>query len=436
MQHPHVSFVPSNPGRNSTHRPSARTSATRHTHIDTIRGLLLVFMAVNHIPGDIHAVTDHPFGFMSAAEGFVFMAGLMAGYVYTRKWLGGNFSELRRACTGRAVTIYRWHALTLTLVFAGLVSFGLISGTMPVNTPPALLEYPALSYVCSLILVCQPALFDILPMYCVLLLATPWLLRICASTSGYTRVVSGSFLIWTAANLVSPQTPFDMGFINTGAFNLATWQFIYVTGLAFGHRWATRQQAGSAGSTDSTAHLLARPRASVLIGLTAIAIFLFCVRHGFIPSGLSETSLAAITNKNNLAPLRLLDTALIVYLGYQLISRHPRVFACSPLARIGSASLPVFSVHVLAAYAINAFPQFFADSSTGRWLGTALMLLVISLTAAIHNRLNRGKTPSASQHPARTASVLKTRQPRARRLIVRHEPRPPVPADSFHRRSR
>jgi hypothetical protein len=421
-----------------TRRQPTSASSSRLTHIDTVRGLLLVLMAVNHIPSDLRVVTDHPFGFMSAAEGFVFMAGLMAGYVYTRKWLRGNFAALRHACTDRALTIYRWHALVFVLVFAGLVALGFSTGSLPVNTPPVLLEHPGFSLISGLLLIQQPTLFDILPMYCVLLLTTPWLLRVCARTGGYVRLIFSSLTLWAAANIFCPQVPFENGLINTGAFNLAAWQLLYVSGLAFGHRWATRQHSTPTTSNERPSapdYLLRRPSARALIGLTSMAAFLFSVRHGFIPSGLSESALSAVTNKNNLAPLRLLDTALILYLGYLLISRIPRVFSWQPLAWIGRASLVVFSTHVLAAYTIQGFPETFADTATGRWLGTAFMLAVISIAATTQARLSRRATPSkpAPLFAASGAPTLKTRHPRARRLIVRHEPRPPVPADSFHR---
>lgn len=433
MPNRNVSHFPHGHNLTQDRRQSAPTG--RLTHIDAIRGLLLVFMAVNHIPSDLRVVTDHPFGFMSAAEGFVFMAGLMAGYIYTRKWLRGNLCELHAACTSRALSIYCWHVAIYLIVLAGLLAVGFSTGALPGNTPSAVLEHPALSVVSGVLLVQQPTLFDILPMYCVLLVATPWLLRVFSRPKGYARLIFGSLALWAAANLFCPQVPFDNGLINTGAFNLAAWQLLYVGGVALGHRWAFRQQVFTASPNAQSDHLLVCPSKLVLVGLSTLAIILFSVRHGFIPSGLSESALKAVTNKNNLAPLRLLDTALIIYLGYLLVSRHPRFFSWRPFAWIGRASLTVFSTHVLAAYAIHAFPEVFSETSTGRWCGTALMVVVISCAAGGHAYFNRGRSPAPRAPIA--APVLQTRQPRSRRLIVRHhEPRPPVPADSFHRRSR
>jgi hypothetical protein len=434
MSHSHDSHIPH---RHPVARDVSRAShaSTRLTHIDTIRGLLLVLMALNHIPSDLHAVTDHPLGFMSAAEGFVFMAGLMAGFVYTRTWLRGTFETLKHACKRRAISIYRWHVATFLTVIAGLLIAGFSIGALPANTPSALLEHPSLTVITGVLLVQQPTLFDILPLYCVLLLLTPWCLRMC-SRGGYAHLVFGSLGLWAAANIFCPQTPFDNGWINTGAFNLAAWQLLYVAGLAFGHRWAQHQQETKNDPSSAKPHLLKSPGRPALLGLIAIAIGLFSVRHGFVPSGLSETVLGALNNKNNFAPLRLLDTALILYLGYLAVSRFPRAFSWRPLAWIGRASLTVFSIHVVAAYAIHAWPEFFADTYEGRWLGTALMLLTLAAAAAAHEFLAPEKEKHARPAPSLSAPPLQTRQRRTRRLIVRHEPRSPGPADSLHRRSR
>jgi hypothetical protein len=415
------------------HAQTAPKQGRRLMHVDTLRGLLLVLMAINHIPSALHAVTDHPFGYMSAAEGFVFMAGLMAGYVYTRTWKRGDFHSLRTTCLKRAATIYRWHVGVYLTVLAGLLAAAFSFGESPANTPQAVLDHPILSIFSGLLLVQQPTLFDILPLYCVLLVVTPWLLRLCEQ-GRYAPLMFGSLGLWAATNIFSPQEPFDNGIINTGAFNLAAWQLLYIGGLAFGHRWASRQTA-TENPSSATSFLLPRPSSVVLAALAVTAAFLFCVRHGFLPSGLSESALAAVTNKNNFAPLRLLNTGLIAYLGYLIVSRCPQAFSWRPFALIGRASLSVFCVHVLAAYMIQASPALFADTASGQWLGTALMLGAITLTALMHGRFSAKKASAASGNQV-AAPPLKTRQPRVRRPMVRHEPRSPLATDPLHRRSR
>ena len=51
----------------------AEKTAGRFAYLDVLRGALLVVMAINHVPSDLHAITDHFFGYVSAAEGFVFL---------------------------------------------------------------------------------------------------------------------------------------------------------------------------------------------------------------------------------------------------------------------------------------------------------------------------------------------------------------------------
>ena len=78
----------------------------RLVYLDALRGLMLTVMAVNHVPSELHTVTDHPFGYMSAAEGFVFLSGLMAGLVYTKRYLKAGAEALQDGCAKRAGQIY------------------------------------------------------------------------------------------------------------------------------------------------------------------------------------------------------------------------------------------------------------------------------------------------------------------------------------------
>jgi|GEM_PF-517365 Uncharacterized protein conserved in bacteria len=383
---------------------SALAPSRRLQHVDTIRGMLLVIMAVNHVPSPLHAVTDHPFGFMSAAEGFVFMAGLMAGLTYTRKWFRAGIEELKQSCVRRTVLIYRWHILMLVLVLGSLMLMGGITGIHPAHTPTALIERPAMFSLAAFTLVQQPPLFDVLPLYCAFIALTPWCLRRFARY-GYATVVFSSLCIWAIANILCPQQPFIRGVVDTGAFNLFAWQFIFVAGLAFGHRWACRQAEASAAPLPP---ILSAPPPLGWALLGGVALLLFSVRHAFMPSFLPEPVLAALTNKNNLAPFRLLDTALILYFGYLVVTRFPRAFSWKPLALIGRSSLAAFAIHIPVAYFLQAHPELFAETNTGRWLSTLIILSALVLTALVYTRANA----SSQDHrdPARTKALSPTAQ--------------------------
>jgi len=388
-------------------------------------------MAINHIQSDLRIVTDHALGFVSAAEGFVFLAGLMGGYVYARLWRKTNFQEMTRRCTQRAIAIYRWHVLAFVAVFAAFILFGFHQGVLPPNAPTAFVNHPQLSFLAGFLLLNQPALFDILPMYCVFLLAAPWCLRACQK-GHYTSLVGASFASWLLVNLFVPQSSFEYGPIHAGAFNLAAWQVLFVTGLCFGHFWAGR---GASPSSVSSSHVLRTPSRVVLVSLIGIAAVLFCVRRGFLDVGLPTALLDVLTNKNNLAPLRLFNAAVLFYLIYLLLSRFPSVLSWRPLVWLGQCSLAVFTTHILATYVIQAFPATFAETTPGRWLGTAFVIATLFAGAAFQTFFSKSTHPKNSLRPAPAHPPLRTRQSVQRRTNVRHEQPAFGTPDPVHHRS-
>jgi hypothetical protein len=83
----------------------------------------------------------------------------------------------------------------------------------------------------------QPPLFDILPLYVIFLAVMPWLLAI-ARRHGWGMILTVSALGWLAA-----QCKLDVRLIGDptrllplrwGSFDLLAWQFLWVCGLALG----------------------------------------------------------------------------------------------------------------------------------------------------------------------------------------------------------
>ena len=56
----------------------------RRTEFDLLRGALLLGMALTHLPTRASAYADQPLGFISSAEGFVFLSAFIAGGTYAR----------------------------------------------------------------------------------------------------------------------------------------------------------------------------------------------------------------------------------------------------------------------------------------------------------------------------------------------------------------
>lgn len=355
-------------------------NSSRLEYLDTLRGLLLVLMAVNHIPSPLHAVTDHPLGFMSAAEGFVFLSGLMAGLVFTRKLVRDGPSELLRACISRAKSLYAYHLASYLAVFLIIGAAILWSGRVPSNAPLQMIAHPIRALLTGPLLIYQPALLDILPMYCGFILLVPPLIWACER--GLRNWVLGlSATLWILVNAFCPQVPNTL-YLSVGAFNMCAWQILFVFGGVFGHAWARGGQ------------LVRAPRGALFWSVLAGCALLFGVRHAFLPTGIPSNALDWLTNKNNLAPLRLANTAGLFLLVRYMASHHPTLLSWAPLTFLGRASIAAFTAHVIAAYVINANPRFFDASEGQRWLGTALMLASMVTAAAIYGRTQARPVPT------------------------------------------
>ncbi|MET0285505.1 MAG: OpgC domain-containing protein [Polyangiales bacterium] len=312
--------------------------SSRNLTVDTLRGALLLVMAVNHIPSALRVITDQPFGFASSAEGFVLMSGFMAGRAYR----GRGFD----AAWKRVVKLWRAHCLTMFGVFAWTWLYFLWKGNPPFGAPLHFLARPAASLTAGFAFVFQPGLLDILPMYCGLIMMLPVVLK--QLERGHAdRVLSISLLWW--AFTYSFDAPIVDGLLVTGAFDFGAWQLLFVVGVCF---------------ADGSARF---HRASWKLASLAsfAAIVLWCLRHELVPYQLE----LAWIDKPNLSPLRLLNVGLLLWFIFLTVRRWPELFRFGPLAMIGRHSLLVFCVHVVMAHVVlGLVPE------DDPWQGTLVLL--------------------------------------------------------------
>ena len=60
-------------------QPTAANHSQRQPELDALRGLLLLWMTMTHLPTHASEYANQPFGFVSAAEGFVFLSAVLTG---------------------------------------------------------------------------------------------------------------------------------------------------------------------------------------------------------------------------------------------------------------------------------------------------------------------------------------------------------------------
>src|SRR3979411_3327330 len=88
----------------------------RRPEIDALRGLFLVWMTLTHLPTHLSDLVNQPFGFVSSADGFVFLSALLIARLYIRQ-AAEERSAVRHKLWKRALRIYGYHVIMLALAF-------------------------------------------------------------------------------------------------------------------------------------------------------------------------------------------------------------------------------------------------------------------------------------------------------------------------------
>jgi hypothetical protein len=361
---------------------------TRDLSFDVLRGLMLIIMATDHFGEPIEKYTWEMFGFVSAAEGFVFLSGILVGLVYSR-YLDCEKWQLEHKIWQRAKLIYIYHLVTLLFVWSFTV-LGDLLGAHWSTFAKGMLNAPLTSLSLGFVLLYLPPMLDILPIYIVLMVIAPLMLRLFQRDKAV-WVFSISLLIWGLAQfdvqkLIWKTLP-GHEWMRAGAFDLFGWQLIFVLGVYIGYR---RYQAAQIEPLDT------KSKNSRLVYLFAavffIVIFLFLLRHGHIKTGWLENYVNV--DRESIAWLRLLNFLALVFLIYGLILLQKSYgifngvwFAGRWLAFLGQHSLQVFSYHLIVLYAYIPFRWgAWALSDAQKVIALVLFLASLSLPAWLHSR--------------------------------------------------
>ena len=163
----------------------------RRHDLDALRGLMLVLMTLTHLPTRFSDPFGQPFGFVSAAEGFVMLSGFMAGMVYTGRARRDGPPVMRQAFLGRALKLYGCQAALLLFLFTTVAAIGVLAEQSAVKDLLSFyLQRPKAAVVGGLMLIYNPPLLDILPLYIVFMLASPVLLSH-ALRHGWQGIIAG-----------------------------------------------------------------------------------------------------------------------------------------------------------------------------------------------------------------------------------------------------
>jgi hypothetical protein len=351
-------------------------------------------MTFAHMPTRFSDLVNQPFGFVSSAEGFVFLSALLVSRVYMRD-AQEDETALRMKLWRRTLKIYGYHLLMLGFAFTAAAAFAARTHRPALyNLLNFYLAHPVVAAIGAVLLIYCPPLLDILPMYVIFLFFTPLALTV-AVRYGWRWVLAGSGLLWIAAQLglreLAHQVVVDVTHLHiplqeTGAFNLFAWQGVWVIGLWLG--------AKSVGGEMP----LARVPGYAVALCGVVCTFFFEVRHGWLGPHLTQETLGIQLDKWQIGPMRLINLAACLVVCYWLRSYLVRLVAREPFLTLGKASLQVFCAHVLFVFAGLALlygdiPQLHGFRAYGM---LALTFTGLFLVAAREVRLRKAERMAAA----------------------------------------
>ncbi len=329
---------------------------SRRVELDALRGLLLVVMTAEHLPTGLSAYANQPLGFVSAAEGFVFLSAFLVGTIYARQLVEKGFAHVRARLWRRAGKLYLVHLALIAFAFTVVAGIAVLSGRQPLHNHLAFLfQSPLWAGIASALLMYEPPLLDILPMYVVFLALSPLLLR-SATRRGWSPLLAVSGALWGFAQLggrrwlythFAAATGFPVPLEALGSFDWLAWQLVWVGGLWLGagaqrRPSASREVRGSA--PPSTPRGLPAP--AVRIRALLLAPVCFVARHRCGGAEFDTPLGAALLGKWHLGALRVLDFAALAVIARHLLLPMLAVMRIPGLALLGRSSLAVFTTHL------------------------------------------------------------------------------------------
>lgn len=385
-------------------------SVARDLRIDFFRGLALVMIFVNHIPGNpLSILTHRAWGFSDSAETFVLLAGIASALAYSRFFDRDSAGAGVAAIASRIWSLYVTH-LMLFLVVAALCVLGSerLGDASYLETLgfDVFLQAPAGFIVNVLTLTFLPGYLDILPLYVVLLALTPALFLL--ARRHWALPLLASLALYAAAQALPLNLP-NTRTAREWFFNPFAWQLLFAIGFSIGR--------GLLIAPDRRFAVPPRIRTAITAFAILFSVTAFLIVApwrewpGFENVFLVNPASLSTISKNDLHPVRLIDILTKFWLVVVFIDAGAR-WLRSDLARVvaqmGRHSLEVFAfstiLSVAGGIALTAygFAPWLVAATNGLGI-VAMALLGIYIEwrrRAISAHATRGASPPFAAGPA------------------------------------
>ena len=381
-------------------------TSLRDVRLDFFRGLAMFIIFVAHMPGNSWAnFLPRAIGPSDAAEWFVFCSGFASALAF------GKVFEQQGLWLGTSRILHRvwqlyWAQIAVFLIVASLC----VAGTRWLDTQDYIVKLNLTRFFAEteqgllhlLTLTYVPNLFDILPMYMVLLLFVPVVMALHRVRPWLALVFPPA--LYLAARAFDWNLPAEWWSDRPWYFNPFTWQLLFFTGFALGRGWIHRP--------PFTAPWLALAAAIMLV--------LFPLNFGPIWQNvdwihaISDAHLWMI-DKTDFGPARYAHMLAMAFLGLALADRFPEVLrwrGFEPIVKVGQQTLPVFLSTLVLSWAGGMFLDVVGRTSLhvaiANLAGFALMIGVAHVTGFYKSqpwRRPRHKLEEGRGEPRRTPAA-------------------------------
>ncbi len=319
-----------------------------------LRGIALVMIFINHIPGTVYEnYTSRNFGFSDAAEGFVMISGISAALAYsavlTKKPMWNGIART----WNRAWMLYLVHLFIMAWVIGIAAAVARFSGNMSLmsqNNLQYLQSDPLGTFIGIPLMTHQFGYVNILPLYSVLLLAAPGL--ILAGLRWPRGTLIGSFAVWVLVGLFHLDLP---NFPSPGGwfFNPLAWQILFVLGILTGLAMKRGQRF-----VPVRGWLVALSVAYLLFSLAWIKIPALMDTGNALLGELAAKGVPALIrdfDKTYVSVPRILHILALAYLlsAMPLVRDMANSRLMGPFALMGRQALPVFAFGTILSTAIQ-----------------------------------------------------------------------------------
>lgn len=345
----------------------------RDLRIDLLRGFAVFVMIVDHFGGAswLYLITGNNSFFVSGAEAFVFISGLVVGMVYGGIALKQGLRVAQIKALERAWTLYKL-TIALTLIFAVISKFFLLpwADAFRIDNPITwLLQVVTLHRTFYLA--------DVMLMYTFLMIGTAgalWLL-INQRTSVLLAI---SFVTWLAFQIAPADVNLPWHIEGNGTFNLAAWQMLFFVAMAIGyHREALAKKLSQ----------IPRVPYLVLSGLILILLVNIYNTNGAFLTAINpnidiDAAMRFLFLKSALAPGRLIAGFVVfqfAYLAATMLWKPIWALFGWVLMPLGQNALYCYTMHVFIVSIAHIAFHFFPAVPTMGTLNTILQLSIILL---------------------------------------------------------